>query len=251
MQRIGGRNAILVAGDPARAEAAPVFSPDGASIAFHERGGRGGIFIAGATGESTRRVTDFGFHPGVVAGRAAARVLHRGDHVACRAIVNQRLVGRRGEGRRPAQALRRRRGAAHVVPVGREDRVLGSRYRSARHLYDPGLRRSANRCHPRRGARLGAEVVRRRALPLLLERPRRLDEHLAHRDRRSDRRHERPTRTDHPRRDQRRSADAVERRHAHRLSIGRRQRPIRSRSRSIRQPSEPARRSRSSIAPAT
>ena len=63
VQRIGGRNAILVAGDPARAEAAPVFSPDGASIAFHERGGRGGIFIAGATGESTRRVTDFGFHP--------------------------------------------------------------------------------------------------------------------------------------------------------------------------------------------
>jgi len=63
VQRIGGRNAILVAGDPARIEAAPVFSPDGASIAFHEASAAGGIFIAGATGESTRRVTDFGFHP--------------------------------------------------------------------------------------------------------------------------------------------------------------------------------------------
>jgi Tol biopolymer transport system component len=63
VQRVGGRNSILVAGDPAQHEARPAFSPDGAWIAFHERGGRGGIFVAGATGESTRRVTDFGFHP--------------------------------------------------------------------------------------------------------------------------------------------------------------------------------------------
>ena len=63
VQRIGGRNAILVAGDPARAEGAPAFSPDGASIAFHDSNGTGGIFVTGATGESTRRVTDFGFHP--------------------------------------------------------------------------------------------------------------------------------------------------------------------------------------------
>jgi Tol biopolymer transport system component len=62
-QRIGGRNAILIAGDPARAEGGPVFSPDGASIAFHDGNGIGGIFVTGATGESTRRVTDFGFHP--------------------------------------------------------------------------------------------------------------------------------------------------------------------------------------------
>jgi len=63
VQRIGGRNAILVAGEPGRREAAPAFSPDGASIAFHESAGKGGIFIAGATGESARRLTDFGFHP--------------------------------------------------------------------------------------------------------------------------------------------------------------------------------------------
>jgi serine/threonine protein kinase/Tol biopolymer transport system component len=63
VQRIGGRNALLVAGDAGRDEAAPAFSPDGAAIAFHVKGGRGGIFITGATGESVRRVTDFGFHP--------------------------------------------------------------------------------------------------------------------------------------------------------------------------------------------
>jgi serine/threonine protein kinase/Tol biopolymer transport system component len=63
VQRIGGRNPIVIAGDPGRSEAAPAFSPDGAWIAFHERGGAGGIFVAGATGESARRVTDFGFHP--------------------------------------------------------------------------------------------------------------------------------------------------------------------------------------------
>ena len=37
--------------------------PDGARIAFHELDETGGIFIAGATGESARRLTDFGFHP--------------------------------------------------------------------------------------------------------------------------------------------------------------------------------------------
>ncbi len=63
LQRIGGRNAIVVAGDPERDETAPAFSPDGATIAFHESDADGGIFVAGATGESARRLTDFGFNP--------------------------------------------------------------------------------------------------------------------------------------------------------------------------------------------
>ena len=41
----------------------PAFSLDGSLIAFHESDDVGGIFVAGATGESVRRVTDFGFHP--------------------------------------------------------------------------------------------------------------------------------------------------------------------------------------------
>ena len=63
VQRVGGRNPIRVAGDPARDESGPAFSPDGVAIAFHESDRDGGIFIAGATGESARRLTNFGFDP--------------------------------------------------------------------------------------------------------------------------------------------------------------------------------------------
>jgi len=62
-QRVGGRNATPILNDPKRNESGPAFSPDGASIAFHESDTEGGIFVAGATGESVRRLTDFGFHP--------------------------------------------------------------------------------------------------------------------------------------------------------------------------------------------
>ena len=63
VQRVGGRNATLVAGDPTRDEVWPAFSPDGKLIAFNQGGGKGGIFIVGATGESVRRLTDFGANP--------------------------------------------------------------------------------------------------------------------------------------------------------------------------------------------
>ncbi len=62
-QRVGGRNATAVVDDPGRNEGGPAFSPDGARIAFHESDADGGIFVAGATGESVRRVTDIGFDP--------------------------------------------------------------------------------------------------------------------------------------------------------------------------------------------
>ena len=63
VQRVGGRNAVPVAADPARDEVWPAFSPDGKQIAFNEGGGKGGIFLVGATGESVRRLTDFGANP--------------------------------------------------------------------------------------------------------------------------------------------------------------------------------------------
>ncbi len=62
-QRVGGRNATALVDEPDRDERGPAFSPDGARIAFHEADNDGGIFVAGATGESVRRVTDIGFHP--------------------------------------------------------------------------------------------------------------------------------------------------------------------------------------------
>ena len=62
-QRASGRNATPIVSDPQRDEGGAAFSPDGALIAFHESDDVGGIFVAGATGESVRRVTDIGFDP--------------------------------------------------------------------------------------------------------------------------------------------------------------------------------------------
>src|SRR5436190_204940 len=62
-QRVGGRNATPIVNDPQRNEGGPAYSPDGSQIAFHQSDGKGGIFIAGATGESVRRLTDAGFDP--------------------------------------------------------------------------------------------------------------------------------------------------------------------------------------------
>ncbi|HWK11702.1 MAG TPA: protein kinase, partial [Vicinamibacterales bacterium] len=62
-QRVGGRNATPILSDPQRDLGGPAYSPDGSSIAFHESDSDGGIFVAGATGESVRRLTDIGFNP--------------------------------------------------------------------------------------------------------------------------------------------------------------------------------------------
>jgi len=62
-QRVGGRNATPIVNDPQRDERGPAYSPDGSLIAFHVSDAVGGIFVAGATGESVRRVSNFGFDP--------------------------------------------------------------------------------------------------------------------------------------------------------------------------------------------
>ena len=62
-QRVGGRNATPIVNDPQRDEGGAAFSPDGTLMAFHESDDVGGIFVAGATGESVRRLTDIGFDP--------------------------------------------------------------------------------------------------------------------------------------------------------------------------------------------
>jgi eukaryotic-like serine/threonine-protein kinase len=62
-QRVGGRNATPIVNDPQRNEGGAAFSPDGSLITFHESDDVGGVFVAGATGESVRRITDIGFDP--------------------------------------------------------------------------------------------------------------------------------------------------------------------------------------------
>jgi Tol biopolymer transport system component len=61
VQRVGGRNPILVAGDTTLDERGPAYSPDGRQIAYSVGGG--GIFVVGATGESPRRLTTVGSDP--------------------------------------------------------------------------------------------------------------------------------------------------------------------------------------------
>ncbi len=61
--RIGGRKPINLTEDSPDDDSAPAFSPDGSQIAFRSERKGGGIFVMGATGESVRRVTDYGFDP--------------------------------------------------------------------------------------------------------------------------------------------------------------------------------------------
>lgn len=63
LQRVGGENAINLTAGLDSDETQPAFSPDGQSIAFRSSRGEGGIWVMGATGESVRRLTDFGFNP--------------------------------------------------------------------------------------------------------------------------------------------------------------------------------------------
>lgn len=61
--RIGGRKPINLTEDSPVDDGAPAFSPDGSQIAFRSERAGGGIFVMGATGESVRRVTDYGYDP--------------------------------------------------------------------------------------------------------------------------------------------------------------------------------------------
>jgi len=63
LQRVGGRNPVNLTNDSAAGNTQPAFSPDGEQIAFRSDRSGGGIFAMGATGESVRRLTDFGYHP--------------------------------------------------------------------------------------------------------------------------------------------------------------------------------------------
>ncbi len=61
--RIGGQRAINLTPDSDVDENHAAFSPDGQRIAFRSERDSGGLFVMGATGESVRRLTDFGDNP--------------------------------------------------------------------------------------------------------------------------------------------------------------------------------------------
>jgi Tol biopolymer transport system component len=61
--RVGGKNPVNLTKDSPGNNTQPAFSPDGERIAFRSEREGGGIFVMGATGESARRLTDFGYNP--------------------------------------------------------------------------------------------------------------------------------------------------------------------------------------------
>ncbi len=63
VQRVGGEKAINLTADSLADDSQAAFSPDGAYIAFRSERSGGGIFRMGSTGESYRKLTDFGFNP--------------------------------------------------------------------------------------------------------------------------------------------------------------------------------------------
>jgi Tol biopolymer transport system component/predicted Ser/Thr protein kinase len=63
LQRVGGGNAVNLTKDSAVDDTQPSFSPNGEALAFRSERQGGGIFLMGATGESVRRLTDFGYNP--------------------------------------------------------------------------------------------------------------------------------------------------------------------------------------------
>jgi eukaryotic-like serine/threonine-protein kinase len=62
-QRVGGQTAVNLTRDSAADDTQPAISFDGRQIAFRSERDGGGLYVMGATGESVRRVSDFGFSP--------------------------------------------------------------------------------------------------------------------------------------------------------------------------------------------
>jgi Tol biopolymer transport system component/serine/threonine protein kinase len=62
-QRVGGQNPRNLTDDSPADDLQPAFSPDGEHVVFRSEREKGGLFMMGASGESVRRLTDFGFFP--------------------------------------------------------------------------------------------------------------------------------------------------------------------------------------------
>ena len=78
LQRVGSRNAVRLTPDSPTEDVQPAFSPDGERIAFRSGRQGGGIFVMSPSGESVRRLTDFGFSPSWSPDGASIVISHSG-----------------------------------------------------------------------------------------------------------------------------------------------------------------------------
>jgi Tol biopolymer transport system component len=62
-KRVGGETALNLTANNLTDDIQPAFSPDGKRIVFRSERDGGGLFLMGATGESVKRLTDFGYDP--------------------------------------------------------------------------------------------------------------------------------------------------------------------------------------------
>ena len=63
IQRVGARVSTQLSGGLGFDDRQPAFSPDGERIAFRSERDGGGVFVMDTSGESVRRISDFGFYP--------------------------------------------------------------------------------------------------------------------------------------------------------------------------------------------
>ncbi len=62
-QRVGGKNRINLTPNSPNEDSQPAYSPDGEFLAFRSERSPGGIYVMGASGENSKLVADFGYHP--------------------------------------------------------------------------------------------------------------------------------------------------------------------------------------------
>jgi Tol biopolymer transport system component/tRNA A-37 threonylcarbamoyl transferase component Bud32 len=135
LQRTGGGNAIDLSRDSPASDTQPAFSPDGQQVAFRSERDGGGIFVMGATGESVRRLTNFGYNPAwspdgrdviFASEQMTDPALHDADSQLWRVSVAagaRRLVAR-GDARQPSWSPHGQRIAYVGLPAGKGRRVL-------------------------------------------------------------------------------------------------------------------------------
>ena len=187
LQRVGGRNPVNLTPDSPAADTAPAFSPDGERIAFRSERDGEGIYVMGSTGESVKRLTDFGHDPAWSPdGKQIVFSSGDGQNPWSRNALAQLWVVPSSGG----EVRQLTKGGDAVQPSwspsGRRIAFWGLRHDSGqRDLWtipaDAAGERGPGRGHERPGRGLGPRVVAGRPDAVLRERARRLHEPVARR----------------------------------------------------------------------